>query len=163
QQQFPNDARLTWKLADLAVDAGEPKSAVAMLMSCADEMLSQRQHATALRLYRRVRSIDPQREGLDLRIDSCERAARPVRVARGGTVRLAVAAIVLIGAAFAFFSHNSEAFAKLAEIDTEELALAGDFPAAIGTLDAFRNEHPITAAALVAEERIRDLEARRAA
>ncbi len=163
QQHFPNDARLTWKLADLAVDAGEPKSAVSMLMSCADEMLSQRQHSTALRLYRRVRSIDPQHEGLDLRIDSCERAARPVRVVRGGTVRLAVAAIVLIGAAFAFFTHNSEAFAKLAEIDTEELALAGDFPTAIGTLDAFRNEHPITAAALVAEERIRELEARRAA
>jgi tetratricopeptide (TPR) repeat protein len=163
QQHFPDDARLTWKLADLAVDAGEPKSAVAMLMSCADEMLAQRQHSTALRLYRRVRSIDPQREGLDLRIDSCERAARPVRVVRGGTVRLAVAAVVLIGAAFAFFTHNSEAFAKLAEIDTEELVLAGDFPTAIGTLDAFRSEHPVTAAALVAQERIRDLEARRAA
>lgn len=163
QQRYPTDARLTWKLADLAVDSGDPKSAVAMLMSCAEEMLHQRQHVAALRLFRRVRSIDPSHEGLDRRIDQCERATRPVAVARSGHVTVAIASILLIGGAVALFAHNSEAFARLEEIDTEELILSGDFSTALGTLAAFRSEHPATIAAIVARERIEEIEGRRTA
>src|SRR5262245_15495562 len=163
QQRYPQDARLTWKLADLAVDTGEPKTAVTMLLACADEMLRGQQHAAALRLLRRVRSIDPNREGLERRIEACERATRPPSVARSGTVTAAVAVILLIGGAVAFFAHNSEAFARLEEIDTEELVLAGDFSTALGTLAAFRNEHPATVAGILARQRMEEIEGRRAA
>src|SRR5262249_11211811 len=163
QQRYPEDARLTWKLADLAVDTGEPKTAVTMLMSCADQLLEQQQHVAALRLFRRVRSIDPNRDGLERRIDQSERATRPSNVARGGNVFAAIGVIVLIGAAVAFFAHNSEAFARLEEIDTEELILSGDFSTALGTLAAFRTEHPATVAAMVARQRILEIEERRTA
>jgi tetratricopeptide (TPR) repeat protein len=162
KSRFKEDARVITRLADLSLELGDPKIAVDMLLETADDLFKRRQEASALRLYRRVRTIDPGHDGLEMRIESCEHVARrgPAREGRRGPVRLAVSFVILaaLGGVFAF--HNRDALTKLSEIPTEELALAGDFDAALATLDAFRTEHPITLAAALAGREMKTIEER---
>jgi len=161
QARFKEDGRVISRLADLSLELGDPKIAVEMLMGSADELFKLRQAAAALRLYRRVRTIDPGHEGLELRIESCEHSSRrPSRTRNRRPVKLAVAFVALAGLAAAFSIHNKEAFTKLAEIPTEDMALTGDFDTALSTLDNFRTEHPITLASLIARDQMTEIEGR---
>jgi hypothetical protein len=160
QKRSPQDGRMAVRLADLSLELGDPKSAVAMLLACGDELMRQRRNAAALQLYRRLRSIDPQHEGLDVRLSACERVAvvpldqrrRMKRVALGGA--LVVAFVVVL------FVRNHVALRHLEEIDTESLAFSGDFENAIAQLDAFKAEHVLTVAGVLADRRLHELEER---
>jgi hypothetical protein len=158
QSRFVEDARIISRLADVALELGDPKAAVGMLMSCADHLFKSKSEVSALRLYRRVRTIDPDHDGLEGRIASCERVSqRPSRGAGKGSMRLAASFVALAGLASVFSIQNREALAELAELPTEELALQGDFETALSTLDTFRDEHRVTFAAMLADKARQDI------
>jgi len=161
QPRYREDARITSRLADLSLELGDPKAAVEMLVTAADELFKRRQVAAALRLYRRVRTIDPLHEGLDLRIDSCEQIqSRPARRHGRGAARMAAAFVALAALAGALSYHNRQTLDRLSTIPIEELAVAGDFDSALATLEAFRTEHPATLAAVLAQRHMREIEER---
>ncbi len=161
RERFKEDSRVTMRLADVAIELGDPKAAVEMLLACADELFKRRNEASALRLYRRVRTIAPDHEGLELRIGACEQVVRRTAYGnRHGAMRLAASFVMLAAIGVAFSINNREALAELAEIPTEELALAGDFETALSTLATFCSEHPVTVAALIARREMQDVEDR---
>lgn len=158
---FGKDARLTGKLADLAIESGEPKLAVRLLVDGADALMAEKQPAAAARLLRRVRTIDPNHEGLDGRLAACERHAALAPLRGGRLLRVGATLAAFGGAALGFLLYNREALAAFGELPIEERAVAGDFDGALQELARFRSDFPATFTWWLVERHEESLRARR--
>jgi len=158
-EPFRKDVRLSTKLADLAIELGDAKLAVQVLLGSADYLLDLKQPAAASRLYRRIRTIDPQHEGLESKLKKCERHVSSLQ--RPSVMRWVAAAVFVIGAALGLLAYNREALAAWAKLPVEELVVAGDFAGALKELDSLRTEYPASVALVLAAESARSVAARR--
>ncbi len=162
-QRLGDNSKAAVQLAQLAIDMSDPKSAVTILMSCADSCLEKRDLTQALRVYRRVRSIDPAHSGLDAKIQACQETLEKTQPKPRKFLRTAALLIVVGGACTMYFNYNRSAAALLLEFKAEELALDGEFEGAAMLLQRFSDEHQGTMAALVAGRMAADMKERAAA
>ncbi len=158
---FAKDSRLTGKLADLAVESGEPKLAVQLLVDGSDALMKAKQPAAAARLLRRVRMIEPNHEGLDSRLASCERHAALAPLRGGRLLRIGFGLVMLIGGAAGVLLYNREALASFAQLPIEERAVAGDFDGALQELERFREDYRGALTGWLIDERVEVLRSRR--
>lgn len=157
---FASSPRLIGKLVDVAIELGDAKLAVELLISGGDALLGAGQPAIAARLYRRVRTIDPQHPGLPEKLGRCEGGSATRLLTSGAVMRAVATVVVMAGLGLGLCAYNQEALAAFAALPVEELAVAGDFAGARRELDSLRDEYPVSVATLLSARLDRQLDAR---
>jgi hypothetical protein len=147
---FSKNPRLVGKLADLALELGDAKLVVQLLLTGGDALAAAGQTAVAARLYRRVRTVDPQNPGLAQKLRAVE-AGGTTRLLRSGVLMRGAALIATaVFCAFGLLAYNREATAAWVALPIEELAVSGDFHGARRELADLRGRFPVSLATLLA-------------
>ncbi|MFO0982759.1 MAG: DUF4388 domain-containing protein [Planctomycetota bacterium] len=146
------------RMADLAIELGDPHSAVETLLNVGDRMLGRRDLEAAQRMYRRVKAIDPQHPGVGDRLERIQ-----AQIARRVTRRTrltgsAVAAMVLglAGLGYGYYSKHARDAYRL--LPAQDRASRGDYRGAIESYQRFRRAYPFTFWSVLAREKSADLE-----
>lgn len=154
---FAKEPRLIGKLADLAGEIGDAKLVVQLLMAGGDALVAAGQPGLAARLYRRIRTVDPQHPGLPQKLRAVEGGGATRLLRSGVLMRGAAMLVVAVFAASGLFAYNREAAAAWVALPLEELALAGDFAGARRELSDLRASFPTSLATLLAARSEREL------
>ena len=160
QVRNPGHWKTTQRLAQVAIDTGEPRVAVQILAAAADLYFKDKNWQQASRLYRQIRSIDPQYKEVDKRLRVCQEGFSRSQARSRKFLRAAMIVLFLGGVEAAYVSYSSGALDALRELQPEEMAIRGEFPAAVERLREFCSEYPVTVSTLVAQRMIDDLEQR---
>lgn len=160
-ERFVGQFKVTSDLAQIAVEMAEARVAISMLLAAGEHFEARRNFSTALRLYRRVRSIDATHSGLEARLRSCQKAMENAAPRQGPMLRMLLVLLACGGLCAGGISYNFAAVDSLRGLRSEELALQGDFDRALAQLEDFQSSYPVTVAALVARKSYVDLQRRR--
>ncbi|MEW6745905.1 MAG: DUF4388 domain-containing protein [Planctomycetota bacterium] len=147
------------KLADLAIELGDPKTAVETLFRAGDRLLALRQRDAALRLFRRIKAIDPQHAGAIERLKGAadeehDRWRRRRRMVLSSAIVLA--GLILLAGYVEFSRRSWQAYDR---ITARGFVARSEFAAAIAAYDELRAAYPLTLWGFLAKERVNDLRA----
>ncbi|MFH2000860.1 MAG: DUF4388 domain-containing protein, partial [Planctomycetota bacterium] len=145
-------------LAKLAQEVQSAPMALMILGHLGDRLLLERDSNNALRIFRRIKCIDPEHRGIDDKLDRLIEDDLVRRQKRSRVVKTSVLVGSLISFFFAYFLFNSYAFDAFTKINHEDLLAGNDFDHAREVYESFCAKFPLSIYWFLAGEKLDSLE-----
>lgn len=145
-------------LAKLAQEIQSAPMALMILGHLGDRLLLERDSTNALRIFRRIKCIDPEHRGVDDKLDKLIEDDLVSRKKRSRLIKTTVLVGSFILFIFAYFLFNSYAFDAFTEINHDDLLASNDFGQAREVYESFCAKYPLSIYWFLANEKLDNLE-----
>jgi len=145
-------------LSKLAIDIQQPALALSILEHLGNNLLYERDSTNSLRIFRKIKCIDPEHRGVDDKLDRLMEDDLTTRNKRGHIIRTSMligALVIIIGGYFLF---NTWAYEAYTTISYEDLIASNNFAQARNEYDSFCAKFPFSIYWFLAKERLSSIE-----
>ncbi|MHC4941447.1 MAG: DUF4388 domain-containing protein [Planctomycetota bacterium] len=146
------------ELAKLALDIQSSATALQILEHLGDRLLGERDSTNALRIFRRIKCIDPEFRGIDDKLDRLMEVDLVRRKKRVRFVKNLILVGSFMGLFLAYFLFNSYAFDAYTKINLESLLSTNSFDEARRTYKNFCAKFPLSIYWFLAREKINTID-----
>jgi tetratricopeptide (TPR) repeat protein len=146
------------QLAKLSLDIQSSAMALNILEHLGDKLLMDRDSENALRIFRRIKCIDPDHRGIDDKLDRLIEDDLVRRKKRGRVMRTTILVTTFIGIFVGYFLFNSAAFQAYSQIDHGSLLASTDFDYSRDVYNKFCAKFPLSIYWFLAKERLSSID-----
>ena len=142
------------ELAKMALDIRSPAIALRILEQLGERLLQEGNNTDALRIYRRIKCIDPEHRGIDDRLDRLIEDDLSDRKRHRRILKTSLLIMALLGLVGVYFVFNSFAFDAFTVIHYDDLMAGKEFDEARDQYENFCARFPLSIYWFLARERL---------
>lgn len=152
--KYSNDSVTLEEISKLALDIRQPSTALNILEYLGERLLEERDSTNSLRIFRRIKCIDPEHRGIDDKLDRLIESDLTVRKKRGRLLKTALLISLLLGLIVTYFIFNSFAFNAFSDIPYDDLMTNSEYEMARDEYEKFCAKFPLSIYWFLAMERL---------